>query len=171
MILKFKKGTELLVSNLAKKAKRAPELRRLQSVLLGCAGLSAEHISPITGLKPNYIRQIWMKCRREGVESLIGERRGQSRGKAHLSLKEEKAFLEEFKKKAESGELVTIRELYASHCARVNKNLNRTVTYRLLRRHRWRKITPRPEHPKHDPKRLKRFKEAFFPPGFDPYES
>lgn len=171
MIIKFKKGTENLARNLAKQAKRAPELRRLQSVLLGCTGLSAEHISPITGLKPNYIRQVWMKCRREGVKSLVGEKRGQSRGKAHLTLKEEELFLEAFKKKAVSGKLVTISELNASHSARVSKNLNRSVSYRLLHRHKWKKIVPRPEHPKHDPEKMKKFKEAFFPPGFDPYES
>ena len=171
MKIKFKKGTEARAEKLAKEAKRAPELRRLQSVLLGCKGLTAESISIVVGLKPNYIRQVWMKCRREGIESLVGEKRGQSRGRAHLSLEEEKELLNEFKEKAESGTIVTAKAIQIAHCQKVGKTLKPSVTYRLLKRHRWRKITPRPEHPKHDPDKMKNFKEAIFPPGFDPYES
>ncbi len=170
MKIKFKKGTESLAEQMARDAKKAPELRRLQSVLLGCKGLSAESISIITGLTPNYTRQVWMKCRREGLRSLTGEKRGQSRGKAHMSLREEESLLNPFREKALSGRLVTVREIQSAHCRRVGKPLNETVTYRLLRRHRWRKIAPRPEHPKHDPGRMKRFREAIFPPDFDPYE-
>lgn len=166
---KFKKGTEALAEKMARAAERAPELRRLQSVLLGCKGLTAESISIITGLTPNYIRQVWMRCRREGPESLAGEKRGQGRGRAHLGLKEEGAFLDKFKRKAESGELVTVREIHSAHANHVKKRIDETVTYRLLKRHRWRKIAPRPEHPKHDPEAMKRFREAIFPPDFDPY--
>ncbi len=169
MKTKFKKGTETLAARMTKEAQRAPELRRLQSVLLGCKGLTAEGISVVTGLTPNYIRQVWMKCRREGIVSLAGEKRGQSRGKAHMSLEEEEVFLEKFRSRAESGKLVTVKEIQSSHSAEVGKNLNPTLTYRMLKRHRWRKIAPRPEHPKHDPEAMKRFREGIFPPGFDPY--
>jgi len=167
---KFKKGTKALAARLAKTATRAPELRRLQSVLLGCKGFPAKEVSQITGLTIGYIRQIWMKCREEGVESLAGEKRGRSRGKAHLSLSEEAAFLNPFKKKAESGQLVTANEIRKAHAEKVGKELSPTVTYRLLGRHRWRKIAPRPEHPKHKTEDLKRFREAIFPPDVDPYE-
>src|SRR3989344_9315675 len=169
MKTKFKKGTEALAVRMAGEAKRATELRRLQSVLLGCKGLRAAEISIITGLTPGYIRQVWMKCRREGVESLLGEKRGQSRGKAHMSLKEEEAFLDKFKRRAEAGELVTVKGIQSSHSAAVGKALDPTLTYRMLHRHRWRKIAPRPEHPKYDPDKAKQFKGAIFPPGFDPY--
>lgn len=169
MKIKFKKDTEALAAKMVREAKKAPELKRLQSVLLGCKGLTAFEISIITGLSPNYIRQVWMKCRREGAQSLAGEKRGQSRGKAHMSLEEEKVFLDQFKNRAESGELVTAKEIQASHAAEIGKTLDPTLTYRLLHRHRWRKIAPRPEHPKHDPEAMKRFREAIFPPGFDPY--
>jgi len=167
----FKKDTGALAEKLAKEAKRAPELRRLQSVLLGCKGLNARSISIITGLRPNYIRQVWMKCRKQGVESLVGEKRGKSRGKAHMNLMEEKLLLGEFEKKAISGELVTVNQIRQAHCKAVGKTLRASVTYRLLRRHRWRKIVPRPQHPKHDPGMMKTFKEGIFPPGHDPYES
>lgn len=170
MKTKFKKGTEVLVEKLSKEAKRAPELRRLQSVLLGCKGLTAESISIITGLTPNYIRQIWMKCRKEGVESLMGEKRGQNRGKAHLSLDEERDFLKSFEYKAEKGQLVTTKQIHKAHGELLQKELNPTLTHRLLHRHGWRKIAPRPEHPKHDTEKMKRFREGVFPPGYDPYE-
>lgn len=170
MKTKFKKGTEVLAEKLAKEAKRASELRRLQSVLLGCKGLNATGISIITGLTPNYIRQVWMKCRKHGIESLVGEKRGASRGKAHMSVVEEREFLKRFEEKATTGELVTTRQIREAHCKAVGKTLKPSVTYRLLRRHRWRKIVPRPEHPKHDPEQMKTFREGIFPPGYDPYE-
>jgi len=111
-----------------------------------------------------------MKCRREGLDSLVGERRGRGRGKAHMSLEKEELFLNQFKNRAKAGELVTVRVIQSAHCRMVGKLLNATVTYRLLHRHRWRKIAPRPEHPKHNPDSMKRFREAIFPPGFNPYE-
>jgi len=168
---KFKKRTEKLAEQMVREAKKAPALRRLQSVLLACNGLTAEQISIVTGLTANYIRQVWMKCRREGIESLAGEKRGRSRGRAHMTLGEEKVFLERFKNEAESGELVTIKKIQFLHSEKLGKKLNLTVTWRLLKRHDWRKIVPRPKHPKHDPEKMKRFKEAVFPPGFDPYEN
>jgi hypothetical protein len=111
-----------------------------------------------------------MKARREGIESLVGEKRGKNRGRAHISLKEEKAFLSSFDADARKGKWVTANAIHEAHKQKLGKSIKKSVTYRLLKRHRWRKIVPRPEHPKHDPQKMKRFREAIFPPGYDPYE-
>ncbi|VLT33112.1 transposase [Streptococcus pneumoniae] len=65
-----------------------------------------------------------------GLDSLLQETRG-GRNHAYMTVEEEKAFLARHLKATEAGEFVTIDALF-----------------QLLKRHGWRNITPRPEHPR-----------------------
>ena len=153
-----------------RKVKRAGEIKRVQCVLFRCLGNNSETIGRLVGYQDSHVRLIWKQYRTEGWKRLLGEKRGQSRGKAHLSFEEEKSFLETFKNTAETGKLILCQSIHEAHNQIVGKVLNKTVTYRLLHRHGWRKVAPRPEHPKQNKADMKRFKEAIFPPGYDPYE-
>lgn len=147
------------------------ETKRLQCILGTEQGFTAEILGKFTGLTVGYIRQIWHKCHHEGLGSILGEQRGQKRSRAHLTLDEEAAFLAPFVQQAEKGALLTQNILYKAHKERLSQEaLDRSVTARLLERHGWRKIAPRPEHPNYDPLLEKSFKEVIFPPGYDPYE-
>lgn len=154
---------------LLKTVKRSNEMKRVQCVLFRCIGADSASIARMVGYKPSHVRTVWQWFTAEGWERLLGERRGQNRGRAHLEYDDEASLLEPFKIRATKGSLITVKTIHETHGKLVRKELNPTVTYRLLRRHGWRKITPRPEHPKHDPEKMKHFKEAIFPPGFDPY--
>lgn len=166
----FETKTQTEAEALLKTVQRSAEMRRVQCVFFRCLGSDSISIARMVGYKPGHVRLVWQWFRGGGWDRLLGERRGRNRGKAHLKLEDEAGFLESFKVRSEKGSLVTAKEIHAAHGRLVKKDLDPTVTYRLLDRHGWRKIAPRPEHPEHDPLKMKAFREAIFPPGFDPYE-
>jgi transposase len=166
----FPIGTKSEAERLIKETERASETKRLQCVLLGAGGLESSLIAPIVGYTPTHVRLIWKWFREGGFARLKGERRGQGRNRAHLSQEEEFDLLKPFEQEAQSGKLVTIKRIHQSHQKKLNKEIDITLTYRLLHRAHWRKIAPRGEHPKYNPKEADRFRGAIFPPGYDPYE-
>lgn len=166
----FKIKTQSEAEALLKTVKRSVETKRVQCILFRCLGADSLSIGRMVGYTASHVRLVWKWYREEGWERLLDERRGQNRGKAHLKIGEEFEFLESFKLRAQKGNLVTGKSIHEAHKKLIKKDLNLSTTYRLLKRHGWRKITPRPEHPKHDPDKMKHFREAIFPPGFDPYE-
>jgi transposase len=82
-------------------------------------------------------------------------------GRRHenLSLDEEKALLEEFSPVAERGGMLEVSAVKAAYEARVGHAVPKSTVYRMLKRHGWRKVVPRPQHPKNDPARQRAFKK------------
>ena len=167
---KFPEGTRKEAALLIKRTERGAETKRLQCVYLGASGLSSEKVAPIVGYRATHVRLVWKWFREGGFERLLGERRGQTRNRSHWTEREEAEFLSVFKERAEQGQIVTVKAIRKSHQALLGKPLVIGTTYNLLRRHGWRKIVPRPEHPKYRPEDAERFKEAIFPHSYDPYE-
>ncbi len=62
--------------------------------------------------------------------------------------KKKKAFLEEQFVGSAPGQFVTIAEMHEAYQIKIGKETTREGFYALLKRHGWRKVTPRPEHPK-----------------------
>jgi uncharacterized protein with von Willebrand factor type A (vWA) domain len=154
-----KKLRELLRTH----ARTRRDAQRIQSMLCRVAEqYTAAKTGRIVGLSEPTVKRIWSAFLRDGFDALLGEKRGQARGRAHLPARKERAFLLPFLRKAERGKLTTVREIHAAHCERVGKSLDPTVTYRLLGRHGWRRVVPRPTHPRADHRGQETFK-AFFP--------
>ncbi|MFN9323173.1 MAG: winged helix-turn-helix domain-containing protein [Holosporales bacterium] len=55
--------------------------------------------------------------------------------------------------------------LHQEICRVLGKNISLSTVYRIAKRHVWRKIAPRPQHPKRNPVAAGLFK-AFFPKKF-----
>jgi transposase len=145
------------------KAKTARDAKRIQCVLCRVAEhYTAEKTGRHVGYGEATVKRIWSAYLREGEASLIGEKRGRVRAAAHLTTAQEQALLQPIKSKAARGHVTTAREIHEAHRKIVGKPLDRTVTYRLLKRHGWRKIVPLPHHPKGDPTAREEFR-AFFP--------
>jgi hypothetical protein len=102
---------------------------------------------------------------KNGEEALLGEQRGRARGNAHLTLAQEKGILSSLLKQATRGKLLTIRDAHAAVCKKAGETVDLSTTYRMLKRHKWRKIVPLPTHPKGDAKIREAFKESFSPTG------
>jgi len=67
---------------------------------------------------------------------------------AYLTLSQERTLLQAFVARAELGELATVAQIQQAFEARVGHCVHKRTIYRLLARHGWRKLVPRPRHPK-----------------------
>ena len=82
------------------------------------------------------------------------------RRNAVLSHAQEAEFVAEFENAARAGRLVTARQMIAELGQRTGRPVDPTTLYRMLARHGWRKVVPRPRHPDADPDRQEAFKET-----------
>jgi transposase len=110
----------------------------------------AETIALHTATSRWFVHHTVSKYNRLGPASIEEDRRG-GRQHAYLTVDEEQAFLEPFIAKAEAGELVTTRTIQQAFEERVGQSVHSGTIYKLLHRHDWHKITPRPQHPQADP--------------------
>ena len=65
-----------------------------------------------------------------------------------MTVEEEKAFLARHLKAAEAWEFITIDALFKAYKKELGRSYTRDAFYPLLKRHGWRNLRPRPEHPK-----------------------
>jgi hypothetical protein len=79
-----------------------------------------------------------------------------------MTLSEEKALLVCFAKAAGAGELLNIHDLKAAYEQAIGHQTSNSTVYNLLARHGWRKLMPRPFHPKRNLAAQDAFKKAAF---------
>lgn len=158
----FATGTTERMKELLGSAETAIELRRIQAVLLGSLGMSAEEISIFVGYNAHYIRHFWSRFRAEGEASLEANKGVGNR--ALISIEEEKEFLEPFFEQAKKGGILIVKEIHKAYEKQFRRRIHHSVIYNLLHRHGWRKIIPRPVHPKGNPTDQEIFKGSFPPP-------
>jgi transposase len=100
-----------------------------------------------------------------GVYCLKG--RG-GRRKGFLDPDQERQLLEQLTGKAKKGQVVTARIVREKAERLLGRSVSKDYAYDLLHRHDWRKVQPRPHHPKRDrPKQLafkKTSKNCWIPP-------
>jgi transposase len=78
----------------------------------------------------------------------------------YLTLEEEAQFLAPFFARAEEGLITTTAEIWRAFETHVGHEVDDSTIYRLLDRHGWRKLMPRPRHPKADPQAKAQFKKT-----------
>jgi hypothetical protein len=85
-------------------------------------------------------------------------------GRIHqnMTLAEEKALLARFATAAGAGEMLNIHDLKAAYEKAIGHATSDSTVYNLLHRHGWRKLMPRPFHPKRDLAAQNVFKKAAF---------
>jgi len=104
---------------------------------------------------------LWVKQYNEfGIKGVKREGRGGRRW-SYLSWEQEEALLNSFKELAHKGEIITAKHIYPRVCEVVGKKVSMEYVYKLLHRHRWRKLGPRPHHIKRDKKLQEEFKKNF----------
>ncbi len=120
--------------------------RRMYAVQLVGEGLKYREIAEKLDCKVQQIG-VWVKRYAElGIEGLdpkVGGRR-----RENMTLKEEKEFLEQFREKAENGQVVEVSEIKRAYEEKVGHKTGHGQIYYVLHRHGWRKIKPRSRHPK-----------------------
>lgn len=118
----------------------------------------AEEIAKSVGVSKSLVQKVISRYNRYGVQSIEIKASG-GRYHEYLTGEEEKQFLSPFFERAEKGELVTTESIFLAYQEKVSHPVHETTIYRLLKRHGWRKVQPRPRHPKADKQVQETFKK------------
>lgn len=120
----------------------------------------AEEIALHTGVSATTVHRVVSTYNRLGPAALETPGKG-GRRRQYLTRAEEQEVLAPFFAQAEQGEIATVQEVQRAYQAKEGHEVEESTIYRLLHRHGWRKLLPRPRHPKADPHTQEQFKKTF----------
>lgn len=120
----------------------------------------AEEIAEHTGVSVPTVRRVISGYNRLGPVALETPGKG-GRRHEYLTVEQEREFLAPFFARAERGEIATAGEIKRVFEAQVGHEVDESTIYRLLHRHGWRKLVPRPRHPKANTEKQAAFKKTF----------
>lgn len=147
------------LNNLLSQTKNKADFQRVQCLWLRAAlKLDSEKIAVAVGWSQSTVKIIQGRYLREGEKVLLGKGRGGKRY-SNLTFEKEKELLASFLDKAQTGGVLVVGEIKAAYEQEVGKKVHKSTVYRMLARHGWRKIAPRPRHPKADPAAQEEFKK------------
>jgi transposase len=120
---------------------------------------SASQIAQVLGWATATVHITHSRWAREG-EALF-ELKGKGGRRSHnLTEAEEAEVLAPFVEQATAGNVLKAADIQAAYEARVGRAVPNSTIYRLLKRHGWRKVAPRPRHPKANVTARGAFKKA-----------
>ena len=137
------------------------ERQRIQMVLLRESGMTQPSIAAAMGVSLSTVNRAHMAYDHGGLEALKPRPSG-GRKRENMTLEEEKALLARFAKAAGAGEMLNIHDLKAAYEKAIGHETSKSTIYNLLARHGWRKLMPRPFHPKRDLAAQNAFKKTTF---------
>jgi len=135
--------------------------QRIQMVLLRENGLTQPAIAEAMGVSLSTVNRAHMAYDQGGIKALKPKPCG-GRVRQNMTLLEEKALLSHFAKAAGAGELLNIHDLKQAYEQAIGHATSNSTVYNLLERHGWRKLMPRPFHPKQDLEAQQAFKKTAF---------
>jgi transposase len=146
-------GDKVTVARLADRLKRASshaEYQRIQCVLIRATlGSSAAQIAQLLGWSTATVHVLHSRWAREG-DAIFDLRGRGGRRHQHLTPEQEAELLAPFVERADAGGMLTVAEIQRAYEQHLGKAVVPSTIYRLLQRHGWRKVVPRPRHPKAD---------------------
>jgi transposase len=104
----------------------------------------AAEIALEVGLARQTVHNLVAAYNRQGPQVLETPGHGQ-RQRAYLSLRQEQALVDKFRKKSAAGQISTAPQCKPVIERVIGRQVHKTTVYRLLKRHQWRKVVPR--HP------------------------
>lgn len=146
-------GDKATVGRLAERLKKASshtQYQRIQCVLIRATlGSTAAEIAQLLGWSTATVHVMHSRWAKEG-EAIFEVRARGGRHHQHLGQAQEMELLAPFVERAAAGGMLSVAEIQQAYRERTGKAVARSTVYRLLERHGWRKIVPRPRHPKAD---------------------
>ena len=131
-----------------KQAKTIAEFQRIQCVLMrATTDCSAGEIAQVLGWAVATVHITHSRWAREGYSIFDLKGKGGRRSQ-NLTEQEEAEVLTPFLGHATAGNVLKVADIQAAYEARVGRAVPNSTIYRLLKRHGWRKVAPRPRHPK-----------------------
>jgi transposase len=120
---------------------------------------TAAEIALHVGVSKGFVRKVIQQYNRQGEIGLLTPGRG-GRQNCYLSWEQEKQLIDSFKEKARRGKVATAKQIKQAYELQCGFAVHKTTIYRLLERHQWRKVVPRPSHPQKDPNAENEFKKT-----------
>lgn len=162
-------GDKETVERLAERLKQASshaEYQRIQCVLIRATlGSTAAEIAQLLGWSTATVHVIHSRWAKEG-DAIFDLRARGGRRHQYLSVEQEMALLAPFAARAEAGGMLDVAEIQRAYEQQTGKRVAPSTVYRLLDRHGWRKVVPRPRHPKANDAAQAAFKKT--PPNGTP---
>ena len=120
----------------------------------------AAEIALEIGLARQTVHNLVAAYNRHGPKALESPGKGR-RQRAYLSLEQEQAVVDQFLTQSEAGRVSTGLQVKPALEKAVGHPVAKTTVYRILQRHQWRKVAPRPRHPKSSAVEQEAFKKTF----------
>lgn len=159
----FPENTAERMKELLSSTRSVDEFKRIQSVYLRAEySYSASQIANMVDLKLQTVKNIHAAYLKHG-EAALKLSNPKSRGgrnRFYLTVEQEKYFLAQFEPQGKSGSILEISKVHVALEKQLDKSLPKSTTYRMLYRHGWRKLAPRPSPPKGDKDTQERFKKT-----------
>lgn len=153
----------LSVEEVAQRWKHDPRPHRRQRWLIIYQALvdprEAVQIAKHCGVSKATVHHLISAYNRRGVAAVETPGKG-GRRHEYLTREQEQQFLAPFFAQAQAGTIATAAQIKQAFEALVGQEVAETTIYRLLDRHGWRKLVPRPIHPKADPEEQAAFKKT-----------
>ena len=153
-------GDLLSIKNMMQATDKVDEFRRFQAVYLRLSqNLSVGEIAKITFLSESWIHQLHGAYKKFGIDGLKSKEKG-GRNNELLSEKQEVEVLNAIESEAKKGGVLEVSKVHNALQEKAGKTISKQTAYNILHRHGWRKISPRPKHPKSDKKEQEAFKKT-----------
>ena len=120
----------------------------------------AKDIAKHTGVSVKTVHKLLSTYNRLGIAAVETPGKGGRRNE-YLTFEEERELLTPFFELAKKGELPTAAQIKQAFEKQVGHAVAETTIYRLLKRHEWRKLVPRPFHPQADKEEQRLFQQNF----------
>jgi transposase len=133
--------------------------QRIQMVLLRESGMTQPAIAEAMGVSLSTVNRAHMAYDQGGLKTL-GPKPCGGRKRENMTIAQEKALLARFAKAAGTGEMLNIHDLKRAYEQAIGHGTS--TVYDLLARHGWRKLMPRPFHPRQDIAAQNAFKKTAF---------
>lgn len=144
---------------LLKSSQNNKSIKRIQCVFFQLKyDKTPDEISEMVGYHTSYVKTIQAKYWQQGTDALFLKPRG-GRRHENLTLQAEKNIIDKFQENAQNAEILDVYKIKKYYEGILGKEVNKTTIYRMLGRHDWRKITPRPTHPKSSIEAMENFKK------------
>ena len=135
--------------------------QRISMVLLRESGMTQPAIAEAMGVSLSTVNRAHMAYDQGGVKALKPKPCG-GRKRENMTIAQEKALLARFAKAAGAGEMLNIHDLKLAYEQAIGHKTSSSTVYDLLGRHGWRKLMPRPFHPRQDVAAQNDFKKTAF---------
>lgn len=157
----FPPNSAEFLENLLNSAQSVNEFKRIQSVYLRAKfGYNAKQIAQLTGLKLQTVRNLHCAYLKDGEACLKSSKKKNPRKNFYLTVKQEKAFLAHFEEDGKAGSILEISQIHIALQQKLQIEIPLSTTYRMLHRHGWRKLMPRPKHSKDNALAREKFKKT-----------